>query len=328
MADSQISIWAEKSLNESTGWTKVSSSFISPSITIYDSSGDIISNQPVNYYFTNSYSSSDTFYILYNTSSIPYNGTYDSMTWNINPKIEEAIYPSYYYRLSMLSSNSTPIVFNPTSKYVTNHTTWNLDIKNEIETEVSITPSESGTNIGKFWSTYVSGSISYYNKIVLESEGGNLNYAKGFYQTQIPYVPSTNPRFKKNIEPVDTQFPNVNDPWELKIGDQIRFENDESKTFDVIDISHVNEFTPPKLLLTLDRGVPVKVNLNFFLIRRWKSNRNNIVLNKTFPYTNDLISASLAPTTTGFIFPKYPVDEIAKNPDKIIRDLIDKKIIE
>ena len=50
-------------------------------------------------------------------------------------------------------------------------------------------------------------------------------------------------------------------------------------------------------------------------------------MNQTFPYSNPLPSASLAPTTTGFILPKYPVDAIAKNPDKIIRDLIDKKII-
>ena len=162
----------------------------------------------------------------------------------------------------------------------------------------------------------------------MNSPLGNEYYISGgFYQANIPYIPSFNSRFKDGIEPEGTGFPNINDEWKLEIGDQIRFENNEELTFNITNVE-TGSAPDKKVLITVDRNIPSGSNLNFFLIRRWKENKNNMVINKTFPYSQKLISTMLAPTTTGFILPKYPIDEIGKNPDKIIRDLIDKKIIE
>jgi len=182
---------------------------------------------------------------------------------------------------------------------------------------------------GNFWKFPISGSITQSNQLVLESELGNQYYITGgFYQANIPYIPSFNSRFNGGEEPEGTGFPNINDEWKLMEGDQIRFENNEALSFNITHVTSSGSSPNEKLLISVDRNIPTGSNLNFFLIRRWKENRNNIVINKIFPYSQKLISTLLAPTTTGFILPKYPTDEIGKNPDKIIRDLIDKKIIE
>lgn len=318
MLDSQIKLWIEKSSDGLNEWIKTTSSFIDSTISIYNNNSILQETRDLNYYFTSSYSTIDSLYIIYNSGSIIGNSNFSYITWNINPKLNEPITSSYQYRLAISSSNHTDILFNPIG--FNNPKQWELEIDNPfLQPSVTFSPSS-----GSYWEFY-SGSR---NEIILKSEGGNYFYDRGFYQSQLPYSASFNSRYKGGLEPIDTQFPNINDEWSLIIGDQIRFENDERKSFDVTDISFTEEFGSRQLILTVDRNIPDTTNLNFFLIRRFKTDPNNIIINRTFPYTNPLLSASLAPSTSGFIFPKYPIDEIANNPDKIIRDLIDKKIIE
>lgn len=318
MPNSEIQVYIEKSSDGSTGWTKASGSFIDSKISIYNSNNTLIETQSINYYFTASYSTADTLYVIYNSGSITGNVNYSFMTWNINPKLNEPIISSYFYKLVTSAVNYTSIVFNPTGSNIPIQ--WELNVNNpNITSVLSFSPSN-----GKYWDYYP----GYLNKLTLESIGGNWYYDKDLYQAQIPYSASYSSRFIGGVEPNDTQFPQVNDPWSLIEGDEIRFENDETKLYNITNIAWDTSISPNKLLITVDKDIPTTVNLNFFLIRRYKENKNNITINKTFPYSNQFLSSYSAPTTTGFIFPKYPVDKIAKNPDKIIRDLIDKKIIE
>lgn len=337
---SDIQIWIEKSQNGSAPWTKASSSFSELTLSIFNASNVLIETKPITDYFPNSHPTETTYYIIYDSNSISGNVNNSFMTWNVDPTLNEPITPSYQYRLSISSTNNEGILFNPTGTTFLNK--WELNIENP-----NILPNPSITPVGgNYWNfsinpgTYGSskyGTKFYYNsptylynkkRLTLESVNGNYYYNTGYYQAQIPYKPSFNSRFKNSIEPVDIQFPNIIDDWKLKIGDEIRFENDENKLYRIENIEFEMQYPVEKLIITVDKDIPNSTNLNFFLIRRWKENRNNLSINEIFPYSNILPSTSLAPSTTGFIFPKYPVDEIAKNPDKIIRDLIDKKIIE
>lgn len=242
--------------------------------------------------------------------------------------------------LNGLLSSESPMIFNPIG-FTPRNTTPSLSVSSSNVYLPKLNFKTSGSN---FWSFY-SGSL---NKIKLDSVGGNLSYLSGseFYQSFIPYNLSSNSRFVGGSEPEGTQFPQIKDPWKLYPGDEIRFENNENKSYVITNVDNSqlsgsnftvsgNEYVrvsgnqgTGSLILELDKNISSETNLNFFLIRRYKESRNNITINKTFPYSNIVLSSSLAPTTTGFIFPKYPVDKIANNPDKIIRDLIDKKIVE
>ena len=327
MAGSRIKIKIEKSLDNIT-WTGATGSFISSSITLYDVSGNIISgynNRPLNNVFPSSYSSSDTLYIVYNTFNIIGNSDNKFISWNINPKLEEDVNPLYYYRLSSSIEDDTGIKFNPTAINSLNNIpkTWTLNIDNPN----FVSNIEFTTTGGKFWDFFNGNK----NQIVLVSDGGNkiyFNNTQDFIQSQLPYNTSLNQRFKGNQEPIDTQFPNITDIFEILPGDEIRFENNETKTYSIISVDKNVTTGTDRLLLTLDRNIGNDTNKDFFLIRRYKESPDNIIINQTFPYTNPLPSASLAPSTTGFIFPKYPIDSIATGSDRIIRDLIDKKIIE
>lgn len=112
------------------------------------------------------------------------------------------------------------------------------------------------------------------------------------------------------------------DPIELpcvpKIGDEIRFEYDESNTYRIIDtglISGSGEF-----VITLDGNVPSisTLNINHFTIRR-----------KIKDYiTGIALDANLIlPIQEGFLFPEYPSFTLKKNFPNIVNDLYGKTLI-
>lgn len=243
--------------------------------------------------------------------------------WTFLFTLKDEIITGNYYKLVIEIDNQTTSKLNPSSMEY--KPVWTINIfKKDSPTIIQFTP--SGTP-PKYWDYNYISSTKIPNQILLKSIGGNLLYGDRYYQTNIPYISGKNSHFKGGTEPLDIEFPDIKNPWNLELNDEIRFENNEDKSYIIINIEDKLENNIKKKLLTLDRDITSGTNLDFFLIRRYTGNPNNIIINQTFPYTNPLTSASLAPSTTGFIFPKYPTDPIAKNPDKIIRDLIDKKII-
>ena len=64
--------------------------------------------------------------------------------------------------------------------------------------------------------------------------------------------------------------------------------------------------------------------LDFFLVRRYVEDASSLITFQQYPYSNPPISES----TTGFISPEYPASTLKTNPDELLSDLVDKKLIE
>jgi len=64
--------------------------------------------------------------------------------------------------------------------------------------------------------------------------------------------------------------------------------------------------------------------LDFFLVRRYVEDASSLITFQQYPYGNPPISAS----STGFIAPEYPTSNLKVNPDELLSDLVDKKLIE
>ena len=216
--------------------------------------------------------------------------------------------------------------------------------------------------------------------IMLVSENGNLTYDKDYYIGDMPYKPSRNNAFPGGEEPTDTAWPRPNIAWSVLPNDEIRFINSEQQTYKVITV------TPPqktqeiegvfRLKLTLDRRVSSGVNINFFLLRRYITAYNSILVNQIFPYgslpqltkfaeskNTELLSTGVTDpdfdwtstypqsqsmtenvsgsfisytpplrkqdnTPSGFFFPHYPVADIELNPDEVLKQLRDNKLID
>ena len=218
------------------------------------------------------------------------------------------------------------------------------------------------------------------NIIELISPTGNENYGLGYYQGYLPYTASINPFFPGGFEPQDTAWPLPNVPWDIQPGDEIRFENNEALTYKITGVvtPQMNYISTGRnrLQLTLaggpqgDGSIQSAVNIDFFLIRRYRYSPNTLIVDYPFPYgplptvrefvpSNDTIfsptpAGGTTPTyptsstiqqsgsfvnyvkpllkkdntPTGIVLPEYPIDTLKVEPDEVIRDLRDKKLIE
>ena len=124
------------------------------------------------------------------------------------------------------------------------------------------------------------------NQIYLSSSNGNAAYGvnSGYFQGYLPYTASFNSRFPGGYEPEDTTIPVYNIPFSVEVDDEIRFENNESFTFKVIEVKAPSESPNGKLLLTLDRDISPSINKDFFLLRRYRYSPNTIITDNLFPY--------------------------------------------
>lgn len=151
----------------------------------------------------------------------------------------------------------------------------------------------------------------------------NNNYGTNYFQGDTPYFPSTNTAFPFAVEPSYTRIPTPSDPFELFPGDQIRFMNLESQTYTIENINEQEVNGQSKVVLQLDKEISSVVNLDFFLIRRFKPSNNFIILNQQKPYGVPP-SASSSP---GILQTQYQNKELETNPDKVITNLIERSLI-
>ena len=151
----------------------------------------------------------------------------------------------------------------------------------------------------------------------------NNNYGTNYFQGDTPYFPSTNTAFPFAVEPSYTRIPTPTDPFELFPGDQIRFMNLESQVYTIENVSEQEIGGQSKVVLQLDKAISSAVNLDFFLIRRFKSSNNFIILNQQKPYGVPP-SASSSP---GILQTQYQNKELDTNPDKVITNLIERNLI-
>lgn len=229
---------------------------------------------------------------------------------NFNRNFEEGIH----------ISGSTGVIFNPSSLPISLPSS-SISLKSP-----AIFP-EIPSVAGRYWE-YVPSTL---NSIYLMSGMASLTYGSGYSQDQLEYNSDSSSRFSNKVEPEGLHFPKTRLPWSLLPGDEIRFENNESYNYKILSVTPTYtgiSSETPVVMVTVDRDIPTTVNKDIFVIRRYVEGKENIIINKTFPYSNPITVISDAPSTTGYILPKYPVDIIKNNPDQIIKDLIDKKIIE
>ena len=71
-------------------------------------------------------------------------------------------------------------------------------------------------------------------------------------------------------------------------------------------------------------GVQIFKPIDNFLIRRYVDDASAMVISQQYPQTNPPNTSS----ATGFLVPEYPVATLKTNPDEVLSDLVDKRLIE
>ena len=218
---------------------------------------------------------------------------------------------------------------------------------------------------GPFWRRYPdSVDELYMSSSILNQTYYNEESKKIFVQAHLPYVGAVSTDFPLTIEPSFIEFEPVTDFWEMKEGDEIRFENNENLTYRVTSVEgrepvikpgNVNSNLPedklrvvvtPPFEYTGSNGQIVKnepSNFDFFVVRRYKENRNFIILDQQMPYgiistgkgeiafSGEDASVGIEPvnpsSSPGLLLPQYRVSRFNINPDLILKDLIEKGIV-
>jgi hypothetical protein len=218
---------------------------------------------------------------------------------------------------------------------------------------------------GPFWRRYPdSVDELYMSSSILNQTYYNEKSKKFFVQAHLPYVGAVNTDFPLTVEPSFIEFEPVTDFWEMKEGDEIRFENNENLTYRVTLVGgrqavyppeNVNSNLPkdklrvvvtPPFEYTASNGQIFKnepSNFDFFVVRRYKENRNFIILDQQMPYgiistgkgeiafSGEDASVGIEPvnpsSSPGILLPEYRIDKFNVNPDLILKDLIEKGIV-
>jgi hypothetical protein len=208
-----------------------------------------------------------------------------------NVSILSAFFPAqnddrYYFSL-----------YNPSSYYAVE---VNNGLNGNISTYVVLqnppaSAASASISVGDYWET---GSLSK-----------NILTGSQFYNIYDPGSPLTQQNYSSS-----GYFDFL--PFTLQIGDQIRFEGDETQVFEIYNID--NNTANQALYLTLSRNILDGTDLNSFLIRRYHPHPNFITLDwNGNGYTGG----------SGFIIPEYTSDNVIRNFDNVIIKLKEKNII-
>lgn len=202
-------------------------------------------------------------------------------------------YGEFYYEPEPLEPNHN--YWNPTNSWYTdwvkpNLTTGGPFFATNVEGDLGGQSSVNNALNYPFWAFSQSAGANVGNVIELQSPNGNTAYGveNGYFQGYLPYTASVNAVFPGGLEPADTTIPQNNIPWSVMVGDEIRFENNESKSYTVQEVvtpQENNSLTGVnKLKLILDNNIASATNLDFFLLRRYRYSPNTIVIKSLFPY--------------------------------------------
>lgn len=101
-------------------------------------------------------------------------------------------------------------------------------------------------------------------------------------------------------------------------GDQFRFEDDESKVFNVTRVIDPNFNSEGKIIIFLDKEISTSINKDYFLIRRYVGDGSFIIFDENKP------AGSSGPA---FIKPKFTTSEMDKDIDFFIQDLKSKNLL-
>jgi len=234
----------------------------------------------------------------------------------------------------------------------------NVSTKPTIKYSVTSPLSENATQnqvSGPFWRRYPLTNDELY----MSSSLLNQTYGLSYYQARLDYKGDRSTDFPLTVEPGFIEFDPVSDPWKLELGDEIRFENNEKLTFkitliDDLEGKNINsEAIADKLRVKVfppfqyvdENGKTIinqPSNFDFFVVRRYKDNKNFIILDQQMPYgfsygngtidySGEDIQAGVEPVTRasspGILLPEHRIEVFDKNPDLVLKDLIEKGIV-
>jgi hypothetical protein len=228
----------------------------------------------------------------------------------------------------------------------------------------------TNTASGPFWRRYPidgnSANALTTNELYMSSSILNQAYVSSspYLQAKLPYIGGPSTAFPLTVEPSFIEFDAITDIWELKEGDEIRFENNEDLTFKITSIEGKQAITIPNDIESEDISDKLRVvvsppfeyvdkdgktvvnqptNFDFFIIRRYKENKNFIILNQQMPYgvistgKGEVAFSSedgfvgvepVNPSTSpGILLPEHRIEVFNKNPDLVLKDLIEKGIV-
>ena len=111
---------------------------------------------------------------------------------------------------------------------------------------------------------------------------------------------------------VNSGFYDIKYPFEIKVGDEIRFEGSEYKSYMITEVSTPSELFRTAasplhrgyLILKLDKPVAKNTNINYFLIRRFVKDGGFIIIDSNKPGGQ---------TSGGTVVPQYITDDLNKN---------------
>ena len=189
----------------------------------------------------------------------------------------------------------------------------------------------------------------------------NNAYDSGYKAGDLNYVGEANPIFPLNKEPDFITFPPVKSTFNIKLGDEIRFQNNEDLAFTVIGPNPgadniIQTFEPVltgsnavdlrnMLRIEVNGEIPSSTDVNFFVIRRYKDSKNFVILDqqKSYgiqrlvsqsyvesdnSYVNTSITKVIKATSPGILRPQFVVDGLAVQPDEIFDNLTNKQILD
>lgn len=111
-------------------------------------------------------------------------------------------------------------------------------------------------------------------------------------------------------------FNTINDNFTFQIGDQLRFQNDETKVHTITAIGNPTTLYGPTLTIT--PSLISGSNIDFFLLRRFEDSANTVLLVGGKPSGG---------TSGGTLTPKYLSDKLQQGTSTIIADLSSKNLI-
>ena len=121
----------------------------------------------------------------------------------------------------------------------------------------------------------------------------------------------------------DFNLSSINTPFNVKVGDRIRFEYNMETDFIIYEVIEPDAANDGKLKLKLNQRIPETVNLDNFILHRVDSNDPVYII-------LDVKKGDLNPPNTpfkGVMLPEYPTKELKDNIDDLVLELKEKGIL-
>jgi hypothetical protein len=173
----------------------------------------------------------------------------------------------------------------------------------------------------------IGGSSFYLNQIPSTTENSFLNITSSFWGfsasrqdvlTGSQDALNQNYGLLKQEAITDSGFNEPQYIFTIKPGDQFRFQDDESRVYNVVNTIPPESNPEGKIIVYLDNEIPAAIDKDYFLIRRYVEDGSFIIFDEKKPAGD---------SGAAFIKPKYVTKALEKDIDQFILDLKSKNLL-